>query len=110
MSNNNQLNLQLVLNQLLELDLKYDDVSVILKKALNIILKSPISDKFLKRGVIMLVEENGKKLKLVAHKNASLETISNCKKVAFGECICGKAALTKTIQYSNNNCVDHQKI
>ncbi|MCB9174132.1 MAG: PAS domain S-box protein [Flavobacteriales bacterium] len=109
MSNNNQLNLQLVLNQLLELDLKYDDVSVILKKALNIILKSPISDKFLKRGVIMLVEENGKKLKLVAHKNASLETISNCKKVAFGECICGKAALTKTIQYSNNNCVDHQK-
>lgn len=109
MSSSNQLNLQIVINQLLELDLKYNDVSVILNKALNIILKSPISDKFLKKGVVMLAEENGKKLKLVAHKNASLETIYNCKKVAFGECICGKAALTKTIQYSNNNCVDHQK-
>jgi len=99
MSKNNQLNLQLVINQLLELDLKCDDVSVILKKALNIILKSPISDKFLKKGVVMLAEENGKKLKLVAKKNVSAEVIKTCNNVDFGDCICSTTALTKEVQF-----------
>ncbi|MGE0562290.1 MAG: PAS domain S-box protein, partial [Flavobacteriales bacterium] len=101
MGNINQLKLQLIINKLLELDLKHDDVSVILKKALNIILKSPLTSSFLNKGIIMLAEDNSKTLKLVAHKNVGKETLINCKNVVFGECVCGIAAITKKIQYSN---------
>lgn len=102
MNTKNQLYLQLVINKLLELDTLHDDVSIILRKALNIILKSPISNSYLNKGIIMLVEENGKKLKLVAYKNILPETVSNCKNIFSGECVCGITALSKKVQYINN--------
>lgn len=110
MNSKNQLHLQLVINQLLELDFKYNDVKVIAKKALSIILKSPISSSYLNKGIIMLADEYGENLHLVANQNVAAETVKNCSTVKLGICVCGTTALTKEIQYTNHvKCIQKTK-
>lgn len=99
-----QLQLQIIINKLLELSCCEYDTSVILRKSLTIILKSPISSSFNNRGVIFIVE-NYSKLKLVAKKNIDKDIIANCQVIDFGNCICGMAAHTKQIQFTN--CINH---
>lgn len=101
MNSKNQHNLQLVINQLLELDFKYNDVQVIAKKALGIILKSPISSSFLNKGIIMLADEHSENLQLAASQNVAAEIINNCNTADFGSCVCGAAALTKEVNYTH---------
>ena len=110
MNSKNQLHLQLVINQLLELDFKYNDVQVIAKKALKIILKSPISSSYLNKGIIMLADEYGEKLQLVASQNVAAETVKNCNTVKLGNCVCGTTALTKEVQYTSHvKCLQKTK-
>lgn len=110
MNSKNQLHLQLVINQLLELDFKYNDVQIIVKKALKIILKSPLSSSYLNKGIIMLADEHSENLQLVANQNVAAETIKNCNVIKLGNCVCGTTALTKTVQFTNQvKCIQKSK-
>lgn len=101
-----QLQLQIVLNKLLELSYndRNDTVTIILKKALAILLGSPISANFNNKGIIFIVE-NQSKLRLLAHRNISKDILNNCATVDFANCVCGMAAHTKEIQFTN--CINH---
>jgi len=55
----------------------------------------------------IFISENtgdGDVLRLTAHHNLSSQLLTLCDRVEYGKCHCGRAALSKTIQYSN--CVD----
>ncbi|VAX35676.1 Sensory box histidine kinase/response regulator [hydrothermal vent metagenome] len=62
--------------------------------------------KLLPRAGIFLTAEDGKTLKLIAHKNFVQQIQISCANIAFGQCLCGRAAATKEIQFSS--CIDHR--
>ncbi|MBF0125856.1 MAG: PAS domain S-box protein [Magnetococcales bacterium] len=74
-----------------------------LERALDFILSVPwlaIQSK----GVVFLVHPETDSLQLVAQKGLNPELIALCDKVPFGHCLCGRAAVAKTIIHAD--CVD----
>lgn len=100
MINKTQHQLQIVINKLLELSYNEENVNVVLKKSLAIILDSPNSLSINNKGLIFIVNENSK-LELIAKQNISEKIFESCQFVEFGDCDCGKAALTKKSQYTS---------
>ena len=102
MINKTQHQLQLVINELLELSYNEQDVNVVLKKSLVIILNLSNSLSFSNKGLIFIVNENSK-LELVAKQNISKKIFESCQLVEIGNCYCdcGKAALTKEAQFAS---------
>ncbi|WP_420266502.1 response regulator [Candidatus Magnetominusculus dajiuhuensis] len=56
------------------------------------------------KGSIFLVEETEEVLELKVHKGFSRELLEACSRVPFGKCLCGKAAATRKIVFSD--CID----
>jgi len=56
------------------------------------------------KGGIFLVEGEQETLKLVVEHNLGKKITSLCAEVKFGHCLCGRAAILKTIQHAD--CVD----
>jgi len=98
-----QLIVQGIISDLLSLSHKKGSINDVLTEALDILLKLPFVQLVPKIGVF-LAKNN--ELKLAASKNFSTSLIKTCgeKNVAFGECLCGRAALTKKIVFAS--CVD----
>ncbi|MBI5539076.1 MAG: PAS domain S-box protein [Bacteroidia bacterium] len=61
-----------------------------------------------KKGCIFLVEDQKDVLVMKVENNMSQSIKQACKLVPFGKCLCGKAALTREIQYSGNLNTDHE--
>lgn len=79
-----------------------------LKEQLTEILRLVLSIDWLtltKKGCIFIVEED-KVLTLISQVGLSKPLLTMCNKVAFGQCLCGKAA--QTMQMIFKNCVDHE--
>lgn len=58
----------------------------------------------------MLADEHNENLQLVANQNVAAETIKNCNVVKLGNCVCGTAAITKTVQFTNHiKCIQKSK-
>ncbi len=96
---------QQVINSLLRIGLADKPLEEILDSILEEILSfswMALSQK----GGIFLVNEQNNMLVLKANKNLdpSLQTL--CSQVAFGQCLCGRAAQSKQIQFSD--CVDER--
>lgn len=69
-----------------------------MKRTLALILSIPWLSLEAK-GCIFLVGDDGKTLKMIAHQGISAFLVKACEKVAFGHCLCGRAAANKEILF-----------
>ncbi len=97
---------QSIVSQLLGESLGNASIKELLDKCLGLVLSLPwltIESK----GCIFLVEEDPEILVMKSHHGLSDELKKACKRVPFGDCLCGKAALTKSAVFSNHLDTDH---
>ncbi len=90
-----------LLLQLYEQDLPFVEL---LEKSFDIIYSSSLIP-FKSHGSIFVVEEEPDVLVLKTHHKLPKDLISKCSKIPFGRCLCGMAAKTKEVVFSN--CVGH---
>jgi len=93
---------------LLRLSLRPTTLQEYLQAALELLLQSVTWLKILPRGAIFLAREGegGDYLHMVAQYQLSPELHGLCARVEFGQCLCGRAAESKEIQFAA--CVDHR--
>ncbi|UCE65424.1 MAG: PAS domain S-box protein, partial [Candidatus Zixiibacteriota bacterium] len=101
--------LQSIITKLLKISLERLPLENLMERSLEVILSNPLLPTA-KKGCIFLVEDNPDLLILKAQKMLGDGYCEICREVPFGECHCGRAALSKNIAYSR--CVDdsHKKI
>jgi PAS domain S-box-containing protein len=91
---------QAAMNALLDLSLKSKTIDEFLDRALDLVL----SLEWLaveSKGAVFLADETGETLNLHAHQGLPQELIARCSTVPFGHCLCGKAAGTRAVQFSD---------
>ncbi|MBI5555974.1 MAG: GAF domain-containing protein [Elusimicrobia bacterium] len=94
-------NLQTVMSSFLHLSLEDISFAEFLKKTLDLFLSIPWLA-LEKKGAIFLVEDEPGVLVLKAHYGLD-ETIQKaCSRVFFGRCLCGRAALTKEVEFADS--------
>lgn len=94
-----------LLHKLISISVKNNDLRSLLNEALSELLS--VSWLALQpKGGIFLTDESGDNLRLIAAHNLSPQIELSCAKVAFGECLCGKAALAAQSQHAS--CIDHR--
>jgi len=99
------LQVQEALNKILSLSVE----NISLEESLERILMTIISLPFLsleKKGGILLTEEGQNILTLKTSYNLSKEIQTKCAQVPFGDCLCGRAAATRQIQFVD--CIDER--
>lgn len=94
---------QTVVNSLLCLSLENISLEEILRQSLEHILSIPWLA-FESRGNIFMVEDELNVLVMKVQKGLGEPIQKACATVPFGKCLCGKAALSQKIQFSN--CLD----
>jgi len=80
-----------------------------LKEKLQKILLLVLDAKWLSldtRGSIFLTEEGQERLALTVQHNLDEALLVSCANIAYGQCLCGKAAATQEVVFSS--CLDHQ--
>jgi PAS domain S-box-containing protein len=94
---------QQIVNAILKIALEDLSLDEILLHALEsvLLLKTP---KLMDKGAVLLVADDSDHLLLKAHKGFGRQQVQACRRVPFGTCHCGRAALTSEIQFSE--CVD----
>ncbi len=80
-----------------------NDLKMILNFSLERILKLPFLE-VLKKGGIMLWNEEKQELEMFVHKGVGESLLQMCNRVPNGRCLCGRAALRKEIIFKD--CVD----
>lgn len=101
------LNVQRVLDSILNLSLPPLSLKEILSKSLDALLSVPVfalQDK----GAIFLVGGDGKSLELMVHRNLPETLQQSCAMLPFGKCLCGRAAATRGIVFSNELDEQHE--
>jgi len=91
-------------NQLLSLPLHEVSMEVFLNKALRVI-QGVSWLKTLSQGAIFLKDPSEKSLSMVAKYNLATQISLQCSSVKYGQCLCGMAAETLSVQhYSHVDC------
>jgi PAS domain S-box-containing protein len=98
-----QYQIQSVLNTILRISLEPITLTEQMDRILETIITLPWL-KFESKGAIFLVKENAEILQLKVHKGFSAELLDACKEVPFGKCLCGKAAASSKMVFSD--CID----
>lgn len=96
--------IQTKLNEILQITFR----SIYLDEMLDKILQNILSIDWIaleSRGAILLVEDDPSVLVMKVQKGLSIEIKEMCSKVPFGRCICGKAAVSGKIEFTD--CVGH---
>lgn len=93
-----------VLNSLLSLSLQEMPFEKLLQECLEVILSAPLTE-MLHQGAIFVTENGGQQIKMLVHSNLDQRIVELCDKVAFGRCLCGRAAQSGELQFAD--CVDH---
>jgi len=99
------LEIKRVINGVLHLSLENIPLNEILKRTIDLIL----SIHWLaleSKGSIFLVEENAEVLTMKAQRGLSKILQMKCARIPFGKCLCGRAALTKELQFAD--CIDER--
>ena len=96
------------LGDLLRLSLSKADLHDYLGDAIQLLLNSVPWLNLLPKGGIFLAAEGarGLELKLAAEFNMDDELMTRCARVAFGHCLCGRAAKTRKVQFAGG--LDHR--
>ena len=92
---------QRVVSSLLHISLRDIPLEEILNHALDLILSIPWLA-FESRGGIFLIEDEPEVLVLKAQKGLGEPVQKTCAQVPFGRCLCGRAALTQEIQFTDS--------
>lgn len=93
--------IQEVINSVLELGLEPLSLQEILERILDTIISIPwLSSN--SKGAIFLVDEDRDVLKIKVHRGFSMPQLSQCAEIPYGRCICGRAALSRTVQFVSN--------
>jgi hypothetical protein len=98
--------IQSVINQILHISLEQLTLEEQLEKILKLIISIPglaVESK----GAIFLISKDEKYLELCVHNNLPRILLAICSKVAFGTCLCGQAAQTRELVFSNCLDTDH---
>lgn len=91
---------RLAINSILEVALKSLPLQEQLTKSLQIILAVPwLSLQY--KGSIFLFNSKNDKLEMSANQGLSEQIMLSCKEVALGSCLCGQAAASQQIVFSN---------
>jgi PAS domain S-box-containing protein len=90
-----------VLNSLLRISMEELSLTQQLERALDEILSIPWLP-VLPQGAIFLVGEDSEALELQVSRGLSLAFQAACARVAFGQCLCGRAAASTTIQFATD--------
>ncbi len=96
---------QRILNDLLQISL----TDMYLKDILDCALEYIFSVSWLStlpKGGIFLADEKAQTLTLTSQLNLSVQNKTLCNKIAFGQCLCGRAAQSRKIQFAD--CIDHR--
>lgn len=88
---------QKVINNLLRIILEDIPLNQLLQSSLDTILSAPLLP-LLPKGGIFLAQDRTDILELVISRNLPTSLQMRCRKVSFGKCVCGQAALTRKIQ------------
>ena len=97
--------IQTAVNLLLQLSLKDISLEQILKDTLNLIISIPWLS-LQSKGCISLLEDSFLVMKVQNGIPEILQKI--CSRIPLGKCVCGKAALTKEIQFTNRVDKTHE--
>jgi len=97
----NALHVQRVLDSMLNMALSRMDMKKLLDQALQAIFSIP-SFKLLDKGSIFLVAEGSDTLLMAAQRNLPEQLLQSCNSLPFGKCLCGKAAASRQIVFSNH--------
>ncbi|MBW1734979.1 MAG: PAS domain S-box protein [Deltaproteobacteria bacterium] len=95
--------IQAVLNSLLHLALEESPLDKLLDQALDIILSFPMFA-FESKGCVFFVKDEPRILVVQAQKGLPESCKKDCASVPFGRCICGRAALSGSIEFVD--CID----
>jgi two-component sensor histidine kinase/HAMP domain-containing protein/putative methionine-R-sulfoxide reductase with GAF domain len=99
--------IQSALNKMLSISMKPHNLEEILDYILNLVVSIPTLT--LKPiGAIFLVDSNRNNLIMKSSFGLPPKLKTLCAKVPFGRCLCGKAALTKKIQFANSIDARHE--
>lgn len=92
---------QRALASILQIGMREEPLDVVLFSALDHLLS--INWLGLEaRGGIFLKDPQSESLLLTVERNLSAEICSLCQRVEFGKCLCGRAALTRQLQFSSH--------
>ncbi|MBI5408571.1 MAG: GAF domain-containing protein [Nitrospirae bacterium] len=97
--------IQNVLNFLLHISLEDISLTGQLEHVLDIILSSPFLP-LEPKGGILLVEDKPDVLMLKANRNLPVPLQGLCAEVPFGRCLCGRAAVSRQIEFAD--CLDER--
>lgn len=100
---------QNVINSLLRLSLEDISLNDFLGRTLNSLLSIPWLA-LESRGAIFLIEDNPEILIMKAQEGLSEPIKKMCKEVPLGKCFCGKAALTRKVQFSASLDERHENV
>ncbi|TAF65405.1 MAG: hypothetical protein EAZ55_09090 [Cytophagales bacterium] len=96
---------QQILNQILSSSLQeHDDLDDFLSKVIQAL--SSITFMKMQPGIGIFLRKNDGTYELRAQKSLSPQIQSLCKNIKEGQCLCGLAAQTKTVQYAH--CIDER--
>ncbi|MBF0358771.1 MAG: GAF domain-containing protein [Magnetococcales bacterium] len=98
--------IQSIINKILYVSLEPISLDEQLDQILKLIISIPgLADD--SKGAIFLVSDDGKYLTLCVHYNMPKKVVASCNKVMFGSCLCGKAASSGELIFSNGLDQDH---
>jgi len=101
------LNIQRVLDTILNISLPPLTLKEVLLKSLDAVLAIPAFG-LLNKGAIFLVIEGEQTLEMVAQRNLPDALLQSCARLAFGHCLCGKAAATRELVFFNHLNEQHE--
>ena len=101
------LNIQRVLDEMLNISLPPLTMKEVVLKSLDAVLSMPIF-KLQNKGSIFLTIEGEKTLEMAAHRNLPDSLLQSCALLPFGKCLCGKAAATREIVFTNHLNEQHE--
>lgn len=95
-----ELDNQRAVNKIMWLSLSDESLAEILNQTLRIISLVPWLQ-ILPMGAIFIKEKNNDVLVLTASRELDFRALSTCARVTFDQCLCGKAAKSKKIQFAS---------
>ena len=90
---------QLALNTVLQISIEPLTIAEKLARTLDVMFQVPWIQT-VSKGCIFLVGEIAETLVMEVHRGLSQERLAACGRIAFGECLCGKAASTRKMIFS----------
>ncbi|MBF0446182.1 MAG: nitrate- and nitrite sensing domain-containing protein, partial [Magnetococcales bacterium] len=95
-----------ILREIMEMGMLPITLDEYLNRVLKIILSDNIETFLLPKGSIFLADNQNEELNMIAHKNLFVPHLTECSRLPFGKCICGRVAKEKKAIFVN--CVDER--